>query len=92
MSQRGEGYLGKVVLNSESTARDHLANERTFLSWTRTSVISVISGHLVGNPTPTLHIYMLKWDSLCFGIHGRVHLTTVRGLVGFVHRLWARGG
>jgi len=28
----------KVVENRESTARDHLANERTFLAWVRTAL------------------------------------------------------
>ena len=30
--------LQPVVPNKDSTARDHLANERTFLAWTRTSL------------------------------------------------------
>ena len=30
--------LQAVVANTDSTARDHLANERTFLAWTRTSL------------------------------------------------------
>ncbi len=30
--------MGDVVENSGSTARDHLANERTFLAWVRTAL------------------------------------------------------
>ncbi len=30
--------MGRVVPNSESTARDHLANERTLLAWVRTAL------------------------------------------------------
>jgi putative membrane protein len=29
---------GDLIKNSESTARDHLANERTFLAWVRTAL------------------------------------------------------
>jgi len=37
-----------VVDNIESTARDHLANERTFLAWVRTALAVVGLGVLVG--------------------------------------------
>lgn len=37
-----------VVQNIESTARDHLANERTFLAWVRTALAVVGLGVLVG--------------------------------------------
>lgn len=30
--------MGRVVDNRESTARDHLANERTLLAWVRTAL------------------------------------------------------
>ncbi len=30
--------MGDVVENLQSTARDHLANERTFLAWVRTAL------------------------------------------------------
>jgi putative membrane protein len=30
--------MGRVVENRESTARDHLANERTLLAWVRTAL------------------------------------------------------
>jgi len=30
--------MGDVVENLDSTARDHLANERTFLAWVRTAL------------------------------------------------------
>jgi uncharacterized membrane protein YidH (DUF202 family) len=37
----------KVLDNVESTARDHLANERTFLSWIRTSFGCLALGVLI---------------------------------------------
>ncbi len=37
-----------MVENIESTARDHLANERTFLAWVRTALAVVGLGVLVG--------------------------------------------
>ncbi len=30
--------MGKIIPNKGSTARDHLANERTFLAWVRTAL------------------------------------------------------
>lgn len=36
--------LGAVVSNTGSTARDHLANERTYLAWLRTSLALVLLG------------------------------------------------
>jgi uncharacterized membrane protein YidH (DUF202 family) len=36
--------LGKPIANTGSVARDHLANERTFLSWTRTGLGFVALG------------------------------------------------
>src|SRR5271166_6556837 len=38
---------GPVVENS-NLARDHLANERTFLAWVRTSVAVVVFGFAIG--------------------------------------------
>lgn len=35
---RNSPTMGDVVENLESTARDHLANERTFLAWVRTAL------------------------------------------------------
>eukprot|EP00746_Dinoflagellata_sp_MGD_P090768 gnl/MRDRNA2_/MRDRNA2_35877_c0_seq1.p1 gnl/MRDRNA2_/MRDRNA2_35877_c0~~gnl/MRDRNA2_/MRDRNA2_35877_c0_seq1.p1 ORF type:complete len:133 (-),score=20.22 gnl/MRDRNA2_/MRDRNA2_35877_c0_seq1:28-426(-) len=32
------GWFSKTVPNTGSTARDHLANERTFLAWFRTAI------------------------------------------------------
>lgn len=42
------GVKRLVVDNIESTARDHLANERTFLAWVRTALAVVGLGVLVG--------------------------------------------
>jgi putative membrane protein len=41
-----------IITNSGSTARDHLANERTYLAWMRTSL--AIIGVSIG---------LLKWDA-----------------------------
>ena len=42
--QSGTGLLGSVIPNTGSTARDHLANERTFLAWARTGLTFVALG------------------------------------------------
>ena len=39
--------MGDVVENLDSTARDHLANERTFLAWVRTALGLVGLGVLI---------------------------------------------
>ncbi|CAE8649983.1 unnamed protein product [Polarella glacialis] len=39
-----ETHLVQVVANSGSTARDHLANERTYLAWLRTAISLVALG------------------------------------------------
>lgn len=39
--------MGDVVDNLDSTARDHLANERTFLAWVRTALGMVGLGVVV---------------------------------------------
>jgi putative membrane protein len=44
---------GAVLANTGSTARDQLANERTFLAWMRTA-LSLIGAGLV----------LLKWDAV----------------------------
>ena len=38
----------KVVKNEGSTARDHLANERTLLAWVRTAVALLALGLAIG--------------------------------------------
>ena len=47
---------GVVLQNEGSTARDHLANERTFLAWIRTAL--AITGVGIG---------LLKWDGISMG-------------------------
>eukprot|EP00425_Heterocapsa_triquetra_P002787 CAMPEP_0195055622 /NCGR_PEP_ID=MMETSP0448-20130528/4250_1 /TAXON_ID=66468 /ORGANISM="Heterocapsa triquestra, Strain CCMP 448" /LENGTH=158 /DNA_ID=CAMNT_0040085301 /DNA_START=16 /DNA_END=492 /DNA_ORIENTATION=- len=53
--------LCKKVQNTGSTARDHLANERTFLAWLRTSISMVSFGIGIAKFSPT------TWG-LTFGI------------------------
>ncbi len=48
--------MSEVVDNLESTARDHLANERTFLAWVRTALglvgLGVVVERLVAGEDP----------------------------------------
>lgn len=44
MSRFGRLFATIPIANTGSTARDHLANERTFLSWTRTGLGFVALG------------------------------------------------
>ncbi|KUJ22085.1 uncharacterized protein LY89DRAFT_681413 [Mollisia scopiformis] len=44
MSRILKFFFSKPIANTGSTARDHLANERTFLSWTRTGLGFVALG------------------------------------------------
>jgi putative membrane protein len=39
---------GDTVVEDSNRARDHLANERTFLAWVRTSVAIVVFGFAIG--------------------------------------------
>ncbi len=39
---------GGLVTEDSNRARDHLANERTFLAWVRTSVAIVVFGFAIG--------------------------------------------
>src|SRR5712692_6169615 len=39
---------GEPVAENPSSARDHLANERTFLAWLRTGVAVVVFGFAIG--------------------------------------------
>ena len=49
--------------NTGSTARDHLANERTFLAWVRTALgvigLGVLLGKLVESDGPTAEVIAL---------------------------------
>ena len=62
---------GAVLQNKGSTARDHLANERTYLAWFRTSLALI--GASLG---------LLKWDavSVCTG-----YLVAVVGVVCLIN-------
>jgi putative membrane protein len=44
----GDMSLGEPVVENPNRARDHLANERTFLAWVRTSVAIVVFGFAIG--------------------------------------------
>jgi putative membrane protein len=39
---------GDAAMETSNRARDHLANERTFLAWVRTSVAIVVFGFAIG--------------------------------------------
>jgi len=39
---------GEPVVENSNRARDHLANERTFLAWVRTSIAIVVFGFAIG--------------------------------------------
>ncbi len=59
-----------VVTNSGSTARDHLANERTYLAWIRTSLALI--GASIG---------LLKWDAFS-SVEG--YLVGLTGVVALI--------
>lgn len=40
-------FINKTVDNTGNTARDHLANERTFLAWLRTAITVSIASNAV---------------------------------------------
>ena len=54
----------KVVKNEGSTARDHLANERTLLAWVRTAVALLALGLAIGeslSPCASSHEGSRPW-------------------------------
>jgi putative membrane protein len=66
----------RVIPNVGSTARDHLANERTYLAWIRTSLALI--GASIG---------LLKWeDESSFAVEG--YLVGVTGVVALVTSTW----
>ena len=60
---------GAVLTNSGSTARDHLANERTYLAWLRTG-LSIIGASLA----------LLKWD-----YNGTGYVVAIVGIVVLIN-------
>jgi putative membrane protein len=42
------GHPGEIVIEDSNRARDHLANERTFLAWVRTGAAIVVFGFAIG--------------------------------------------
>jgi putative membrane protein len=45
---RGQQLAGADMADNPNRARDHLANERTFLAWVRTGVAVVVFGFAIG--------------------------------------------
>jgi putative membrane protein len=45
---RGESFVNENVNANPNRARDHLANERTFLAWVRTGAAIVVFGFAIG--------------------------------------------
>ena len=45
-------FKDDVLINTASQARDHLANERTFLAWVRTVLALISTRHLVVVSSP----------------------------------------
>ena len=58
--------------NKADLARDHLANERTFLAWVRTGIASVVFGFAIGR----FAIAVRQW----MAIQGQGHAMTSTGL------------
>jgi len=54
-------HAGKKVKNKDSTARDHLANERTFLAWLRTSAVAMALGLAIAH-------FKITYYSLVVGV------------------------
>jgi|ERR1700747_1514747 len=48
MSEPGRRDIQPAIGNSANRARDHLANERTFLAWVRTGLAIVVFGFAIG--------------------------------------------
>jgi len=61
-------------------ARDHLANERTFLAWVRTGVATIIFGFAIGRFSIALREF-LKFEGRATGTPG---LTTWLGIISTV--------
>ncbi|MFW5921172.1 MAG: YidH family protein [Polyangiales bacterium] len=63
----------RVVDNTDSTARDHLANERTFLAWVRTALgligLGVLLAKLVQTEAPAA-----QWAGLALVLFGGIVL------------------
>ncbi len=55
-----------LVDNKESTARDHLANERTFLAWSRTGMSFVAAGlgYFYASTEHGQHVHKLRESNI----------------------------
>jgi uncharacterized membrane protein YidH (DUF202 family) len=55
-----------LVENKESTARDHLANERTFLAWSRTgmSFLAAGLGYFYASTEHGQHVHKLRESNI----------------------------
>ncbi|MGH9375866.1 MAG: YidH family protein [Candidatus Acidiferrum sp.] len=66
MPESGEKDSQPPAANNSNLARDHLANERTFLAWVRTGVAVVVFGFALGR----FAIAIRQWIQL--EGHGRI--------------------
>ncbi|KAB8229461.1 hypothetical protein ETB97_007420 [Aspergillus alliaceus] len=53
----------KAVTNTGSQLRDHLANERTFLSWTRMGLAFAAMGLALGRLSMIDHVFNTQWNN-----------------------------
>jgi putative membrane protein len=47
-----------MIVNNPNRARDHLANERTFLAWLRTGIATIVFGFAIGRFSIALREFM----------------------------------
>ena len=57
MSDRKDDSL-RPLSENPNRARDHLANERTFLAWVRTGIAIVVFGFAIGRFAVAIHQFM----------------------------------
>jgi len=50
--------MGSATNKNSNGARDHLANERTFLAWVRTGVALVVFGFAIGRFAVAIHEFL----------------------------------
>jgi len=77
MTDKTEHSGASVIQNQGSTARDHLANERTFLAWVRTSLGVVGLGVVV--------VKLVAEDAVVTELAGLIFIAL--GVVGLAYSL-----